>query len=206
MRNILFGLAIALACATSSATAAIANQLAYSGDGYVAGGKTDTVSSLDGFDFTVSQSDRHSLSFYINDFASNPDFQDTQFFMLMLAAPSNTELQAGLYQGASRAPFQGAQEPGLWFAGNGRGSNQITGEFRILEITFDGDRLASLAVDFVQNEENGYLGQTVGSLRYQSMMPLSPVPEASAFTMALIALGGVVTVCRRREKRQPIGA
>lgn len=200
MKRTMFGLTLALACAATFASSAPANQLAYGGNGYVAGGKTDTISSLDGFDFTVSLNDRHSLTIHINDFASNPDFQDTQFFMLMLAAPSNLELKPGLYQGATRAPFQTAQEPGLWFAGNGRGSNQITGEFRILDITFDGDRLGSLAVDFVQNEENGYLGQTVGSLRYQSLVPLSPVPEASAITMTLVAAGGLAAVCRRRTR------
>lgn len=200
MKKTLFGLMMALASATASAAIPLANQLAYGGNGYVAGGKTDTISSLDGFDFTVSLFDRQSLTIYVNDFASNPDAQDTQFFMLMLAAPGNATLQPGLYEGATRAPFQGALEPGLWFAGNGRGSNQITGEFRILDIAFDGDRLGSLAVDFVQNEENGYLGQTVGSLRYQSLVPLSPVPEASAITMTLVALGGIAIIGRRRTR------
>jgi hypothetical protein len=190
----------------SSFASATPSYLYYTGNGYVAGGKTDTISSLDGFDFSVNSFGANALSIYINDFATNPDFQTTQFFLVMLSAPSGLDLQVGTYADATRAPFQEFGSPGLWFAGNGRGSNQITGGFRILDIAFQNNTLSTLAVDFMQNEENGYLGQTYGSLRYQSAIPLTTIPEPSTLALLCIAFGAVVAYRRKQSRLQSSGA
>jgi hypothetical protein len=193
--QILVSLAFSLTCTIASALPA--NLLYYTGNGYVAGGRTDTISSDNGFRFSVNSFGTNAVEFFINDFATNPDFQHTQFFDLDLAAPAGTPLHVGVFSDATRYPFQAPSSPGLWFAANGRGDNQDTGFFDILEISFDGNELASLAVDFVQNDENGFLGQTSGRLRYNSTVPLfAVVPEPS--TLALLALAVVCMVAFTR--------
>lgn len=193
-------IAILLLSLLSHFASATPSYLYYTGDGYVAGGKTDTISSLDGFDFSVDPFGTNALTISINDFATNPVLQTAQWFLFMLSAPSGLDLQVGTYENATRAPFQAFDSPGLWFAGNGRGSNQITGNFRILDIVFENNALSTLAVDFMQNEENGYSGQTYGSLRYQSAIPLTTIPEPS--TLALLGVAfGAATAFRRKQAR-----
>lgn len=55
---------------------------------------------------------------------------------LDLAAPEGRTLAAGVYDGATRYPFQSPTAPGLSLGGNGRGCNQVTGTFTIREIAF----------------------------------------------------------------------
>lgn len=193
-------IAIFLLSLLSPFASATPSYLYYTGDGYVANGKTDTISSLDGFDFSVNAFSTNTLSLYIHDFATNPVPHTAQWFLFMLSAPSGLDLQVGNYEDATRAPFQAFGSPGLWFAGNGRGSNQITGNFRILDIAFENNALSTLAVDFVQNEENGYLGQTYGSLRYQSAIPLGTIPEPSILALLGVALCAGIAF-RRKQTR-----
>jgi hypothetical protein len=195
LRKFLISLAFSLTCTIASAMPA--DLLYYTGNGYTAGGRTDTISSDNGFQFSVNSFGTNAAEFFISDFATNPDFQHTQFFILDLAAPAATSLHVGLFSGATRFPFQAPSDPGLWFAANGRGDNQDTGFFEILELSFGSNQLTSLAVNFVQNDENGFLGQTSGRLRYNSDVPLfAVVPEPG--TSALLALGVVCVVAFTR--------
>jgi len=97
-------------------------------------------------------------------------------------------------------------EPGFWFAGNGRGDNEITGYFNVLEISYGPNyELASFAVDFVQNDENGYLGQSIGSLRFNSDIPLRgtlSAPEPTTLALLCAALGAITWVTRNRPARR----
>jgi hypothetical protein len=175
------------------------SSLHYYGDGYVANGSSETVTSDLGYDFSLNSTpSRNNVSFVIDNFAS-VDPADAQWYLLYFAAPLGTDLAVGTYSDATRAPFQLPDVPGLWFAGNGRGSNSITGSFSVLDISFSGDTLTSLAVDFVQNEEDGYLGQSFGSLRYHSLVPITTaVPEpATAFLMAAGLCGALIRRTRR---------
>ncbi len=178
--------------------------LYYSGDGSVADGRTETISSLDGYDFFVLYwSNRNTIDIWINDDETNPDVFSRRYFRLSLSAPSGADLQIGNYENATRWPFQAFDSPGLDFSADGPSNNQLTGSFRILDIGFDGDILATLAVDFVQNDENGYAGQTYGSLRYNSTIPLNKgrpntVPEPSPLALLVTAAGAALTLRRRQ--------
>lgn len=60
---------------------------------------------------------------------------DTWWF-LDFAAPAGAPLEPGIYEGATRYPFQVPSDPGLSVSGNGRGCNTLTGSFEVLEATF----------------------------------------------------------------------
>jgi hypothetical protein len=57
---------------------------------------------------------------------------------LTFDAPQGQALVPGTYTGATRFPFNGAG-PGLSLFGNGRGCNQLTGEFTIINAVFGPD-------------------------------------------------------------------
>ncbi len=56
-------------------------------------------------------------------------FPPGSFWFLHLAAPAGQELLPGVYEGATRWPFQDPSTPGLDFSGDGRGCNTLTGRF-----------------------------------------------------------------------------
>lgn len=58
------------------------------------------------------------------------------WYTLNLQAPAGQQLAVGVYNGATRYPFNAATEPGLSFTGDGRGCNTLTGTFEILELKF----------------------------------------------------------------------
>src|SRR5262249_6749010 len=90
--------------------------------------------------------------------------------------------------------------PGLWFAANGRGSNEITGSFRVLDVSFASDNtITSLAVDFLQNDEDGLLGQSYGSFRYQSNVPITTIPVPPTQAVAIRGVLVVALMLRRQE-------
>lgn len=55
---------------------------------------------------------------------------------LDLAAPQGQQLVPGVYEAATRWPFQEWTEPGLDFSGDGRGCNQLTGRFVVTEAVY----------------------------------------------------------------------
>ncbi len=58
------------------------------------------------------------------------------WWSLQLRAPYGAQLAPGTYLNATRFPFQASGAPGLNFDGNGRGCNQLSGSFTILDIAF----------------------------------------------------------------------
>jgi hypothetical protein len=58
-------------------------------------------------------------------------------FTFDFVAPSGRELTPGRYPGATRYPFQETGEPGLDVSGDGRGCNELTGSFTVLDIAPD---------------------------------------------------------------------
>jgi hypothetical protein len=172
---------------------------------WVGGGETATVTPATnfGFDFVAQQNFDNGVSFFIDDFAHNPDFQSTRWWFLDLAAPNSMTLAPGLYLGATRFPFQEPDEPGLSFGGNGRANNMQTGYFRVFEVQVDSsDVVMNFAADFLQFDETQTVDYTWGSIRFNSSVPitetpvLQPVPEPSA--AALVGLGIVLILTRRR--------
>ncbi|MFI8189742.1 hypothetical protein ACIF8T_13220 [Streptomyces sp. NPDC085946] len=126
--------------------------LTFSGDegDYISGGRSYAYStaSQDSLDIT-SSGDDNAVRLWVN--GANGDW-----WSLDLAAPSGTKLVPGTYTGATRHPFNGPAEPGLDLSGNGRGCNQLTGEFTISAIEFGPQGyVRKLDASFVQHCEGG---------------------------------------------------
>ena len=74
----------------------------------------------------------------------------------------------GVYEGATRWPFNGPSEPGLNVSGAGRGCNSLSGRFEVFEAEFapDGTPLV-FSADFEQHCEGG-VPALRGSVRYRA--------------------------------------
>lgn len=189
----------ALASLAFCGQAAAATELYYtsSPQSWVGGGETVSVTPADGFDFVASRNFDNGVSFSIDDFASNPDFQETRWWYLDFAAPFSAPLTVGSYQGATRFPFQEDDEPGLSFTGNGRGDNTLTGWFNVLEVAYAPDgSVLFFAADFMQYDEGFQAWWNLGSIRYNSDIPAIPEPG----TLALFGLGAAAIAARVRRR------
>jgi len=83
-------------------------------------------------------------------------------------------LAVGMYENASRYPFQTVTQPGLNFSGDGRENNQVGGYFEILEIEYDeANKLQHFAANYLQYGEKQLSSWTLGKIRYKSTIPLS---------------------------------
>ena len=119
----------------------------------------------------------------------------TPYWSLVIKTPGTGALQTGLYTGATRWPFQVSGAPGMDFGGNGAGYNQLNGWFNILELAYTGNTVTSFAVDFVQHGTGygpGVDPSEFGSLRFNSVVPITPVPEPT--TGAIVGLGGILFI------------
>jgi hypothetical protein len=118
---------------------------------------------------------------------------------LDLVGPNSSLATAGSYPNAERYPFQPPGKPGLALSGNGRGDNELTGSFNVLEAVFDATgNLQQYAVDFVQYDEKVATKWNYGSLRFNSDIPIN-VPEPSTF--ALLAIGAIGGTFWHRKRR-----
>lgn len=74
---------------------------------------------------------------------------------LDFAAPDKAQLTTGVYTGAMRWPFQTAGIPGLDVSGNGRGLNQLSGQFTVYDIAYGSSgTITRFAATFVQQGQN----------------------------------------------------
>jgi PEP-CTERM motif-containing protein len=111
------------------------------------------------------------------------------------------ELNPGLYDMATRYPFNSPTKPGIDISGAGRGNNQESGWFRVLDFAraANGD-LLRFAVDFKQFDES--LTESgpglYGSLRFNSNRPIT-VPEPATFVLILLGLSVVGFVAWIRQ-------
>ena len=87
---------------------------------------------------------------------------------LRVAAANGAVLMPGTFTGARR--FASATEPGLDFGGDGRGCNQVFGQFTVHEATYDPNdgSVLSFSVDFEQHCEQASAPVLYGELRYNS--------------------------------------
>jgi len=74
----------------------------------------------------------------------------SEYWNLYFEAPSGV-LAPGLYNHATRWPFQSIGVPGLSFTGNGRACNQITGRFLIAIAEFAGTQIQRFQARFEQH-------------------------------------------------------
>jgi hypothetical protein len=107
-------------------------------------------------------------------------FSGAQFWSLDFAQPAGATLQPGMYEGATRFPFQSPTQPGLSVSGAGRGCNTLTGRFVVLEAVFGaGGAVQQFAADYEQHCEGG-APALFGSVRINSDVPLAPRLSASS--------------------------
>ncbi|NOY93966.1 MAG: hypothetical protein GXP55_22510 [Deltaproteobacteria bacterium] len=77
-------------------------------------------------------------------------------------------LGLGVYDGATRYPFNGPNEPGLSVGGGGRGCNMLTGSFEVLELEVDAaGELQRFRANFIQHCEGG-TAYMEGQIRYSA--------------------------------------
>jgi hypothetical protein len=193
-------LALPLLCFGAPTQAATEFFYTSSPQSWVGAGQTVSVTPISGFVFTPSRNYDNGVSFSINDSTTNPNFGAQRWWYLDFSAPHNAPLVVGTYQGATRWPFQATTAPGLSFSGNGRGNNTLTGSFNVHEISYGADgTVLSFAVDFVQYDEGIQSWWNVGSIRFNSDVPITAVPEPSALLLLSLGAAGVITVARRRR-------
>lgn len=129
---------------------------------YIGGGLTQTFTTANGT-FTASRNYDNGVSI---------SFNGSRWWHLDFAAPGNNVLAPGVYEGATRFPFQSSIAPGLSIYGDGRGCNQSTGRFIVHEVVYNPDNtIAVFAADFEQHCEGG-IPALYGVIRFNSTLPI----------------------------------
>lgn len=96
---------------------------------------------------------------------------DFGFWFVNLAAPPGEPLIPGTYEGAVRAAFRGAGEPGLDVFGDGRGCNTVTGRFEVTEAVYGPlNYVESFHATFEQHCE-GAIPALFGEIRIENPPP-----------------------------------
>ena len=76
-------------------------------------------------------------------------FNGSTWWDLHFVPPSGALLTPGVYEGATRWPFQSPTGPGLDVSGDGRGCNTLTGRFTVLEAEYGpGGEVLQFAADY----------------------------------------------------------
>ena len=116
---------------------------------------------------------------------------------LWFQAPSGQQLQGGTnYTGATRAPFN-TTTPGLSVFGNGRGCNQVVGEFNLRELVLGpGNVVERVSLDFTHHCEMASAPPLTGSLEYsRTGLPTMAFDKTSLrFAGVLSSLKGLPTL------------
>jgi hypothetical protein len=90
-----------------------------------------------------------------------------------LAAPRGDVLRPGVYRDAERAPFRTGRAPGLDVSGDGRGCNEVYGQFTINQIaTDDSGAVTLLDASFTQHCESATAPALKGTVKFNAF-PLS---------------------------------
>lgn len=90
-----------------------------------------------------------------------------------LAAPRGDTLRPGVYRDAERAPFRTGRAPGLNVDGDGRGCNEVYGQFTVNQIATDtAGAVTLLDATFTQNCEQASAPALKGTVKYHAY-PLS---------------------------------
>lgn len=132
---------------------------------YIGQGNEYTITP-DTHTFNANRNYDNGVSFYLT--AAGADFWHVDF-----AAPDEADLTAGTYADATRWPFQAAGVAGLNVSGQGRGCNQLTGHFEVLEVVYDAaGSVTQFAADFEQHCE-GAAPALTGQIRFNSDIPIT---------------------------------
>ena len=175
-RLIPFAVTAALAGSARGADAQTATLYLNSQPGdYIGAGQQQTYTIADGvFQLSTSNAAQHvSVAFHTQTYS--------HWWYLDFAAPSGTPLTSGQYEGATRYPFQSPVGNGLDVAGDGRGCNELTGRFVVLEAAYDNSgNVLKFAADLEQHCEGGNPA-LFGSIRYNSAVTITPRISVGSF-------------------------
>ena len=139
-------------------TASPLTMLSFQGHGdYIAGSATYFYSPADGrFDLRSGTSRSDNLIDTILLLFNTPGF-DHFWSLAADTAELNAPLAVGVYPNAQRWPFEAAGHPGFDLSGDGRGCNTLTGNFTVLDASFDYTfspaKVISFAIEFEQHCE-----------------------------------------------------
>ncbi|GAA5077295.1 hypothetical protein [Streptomyces similanensis] len=90
-----------------------------------------------------------------------------------LAAPQGEKLHPGVYRNAERAAFRTGRSPGLDVSGDGRGCNEVYGQFSVNQIeTDDSGAITVLDASYTQHCESAAAPALKGVVKYRAY-PLS---------------------------------
>lgn len=130
---------------------------------YIGQGVVQTLTPLDGtFTSTRQQGGVHVA------------FDGSTWWDVDLVPASGQELVPGVYEGATRWPFQSPNGPGLDVSGDGRGCNELDGRFVVLEAVYGASgEVVSFAADFEQHCEH-QPPALFGSVRVNSSLAATP--------------------------------
>jgi hypothetical protein len=95
----------------------------------------------------------------------------TELWTAMFSGPAGVPLRQGIYEGATRSPFNTAT-PGLSISGASRGCNMLGGRFVIHDIDLQNNRVNRFHASFTQRCDNG-TGLLNGDIRVINMPPSS---------------------------------
>ncbi|MEV5594702.1 hypothetical protein [Streptomyces sp. NPDC052496] len=97
-----------------------------------------------------------------------------------LAAPKGEQLRPGVYRNAERAAFRTGRSPGLDVGGNGRGCNEVYGQFTVHQIATDATgAITLLDASYTQNCESATAQPLKGTVKYRAL-PLSYAYKSEA--------------------------
>ncbi len=166
-----------------------------------------------GESFFITEGDEHSFSGWISDGSPDhssgvrirvahhkstygPDWDPTRgeqyhYWWLRFDAPLGSLLEPGLYEGATRYPFnQITGDPGIDISGDHLGYNTVAGFFEVLHIGPD-----SFAATFTQYGDGNTEWWASGSIYYNCDPPVVPEPAS----MALVGSGIIGLTALRRK-------
>ncbi|MGC4886379.1 hypothetical protein [Micromonospora sp. DT227] len=174
-----------VAAAPAQAQPVASGSVTFSGDqgDYITGGGSYAYSVADGDQLTTSAStDASHVSVNVNGYGGD-------WWYLDFDAPGSQPLTPGTYENATRYPFNGAG-PGLSLDGNGRGCNELTGTFTVLNAAFGPNGyVQTFDATFEQHCEGG-----TAAARGEVHIANPPAPAPLDLALAVATQGTASTV------------
>lgn len=135
-------------------------------DDYIGGGQRWAFTLLDG---------PFSLRPIMGGVAVN--FDGDEEWTLEFTGSDSQPFGLGVFENATRYPFQSSKSPGISISGAGRGCNEITGRFEVSEYgVSQGGKIQHLWIGFEQHCEGG-ASALFGFIRFNSELPGADVDE-----------------------------